>query len=161
MLICMAWHRHLASRYGGSTFLSCFCPRFFYWRFPSEFKEQERGEIIIPAGVLGGGWHNTNDIPPAGAIRLQTWGGDKGAGKRGLGGAGTHVLYDKTSRVEGVTTTGHRPETKMGFVCRLGTGLAWRDATEEDNDGDGALRCVNWDKAGFPGGTPNITRLAP
>ena len=39
MLICMAWHRHLASRYGGRTFLSLFFFACLFWA-SSEFLEQ-------------------------------------------------------------------------------------------------------------------------
>jgi hypothetical protein len=55
MLICMAWHRHLASRYGGSTFsvISFLSPLVFNGRLSPEFTEQgKRRGTIIPAGIF-------------------------------------------------------------------------------------------------------------
>lgn len=80
MLICMARHRHLASRYGG---LTCYFVFFYFEGTRLRFFLGAEGSltgvfgagdksIIIPAGIFwGGGTSNTDDIPPAGAIRLE------------------------------------------------------------------------------------------
>lgn len=104
-----------------------------------EFLEQERREIIIPAGIFWGEGErresNTDDIPPAGATRLETGGRD---GKTWQPGTWRrHNIYDK-SQVESITTT-----TGGAFfevVCQLGwarPGAETARERERDDDGNG------------------------
>lgn len=76
MLICMAWHRHLASRYGDSTFSSCFCSPLvsLFFFFLGGFHRSSRskgGKQLYRHGGFGMILNNTDDIPLAGAIRLE------------------------------------------------------------------------------------------
>jgi hypothetical protein len=84
MLICMARHRHLASRYGGSTcyLVLFFVPlalfsHLFWWRgpFTGVLGAGEERNHYTGRNLLGEGERresNTDDIPPAGATRLET-----------------------------------------------------------------------------------------
>ena len=116
---------------GARLFCHLFVPVFFIGGFHGVLGAGEGRDHYTGRGFGGLGITHTNDIPPAGAIRLQTFGGEKRRGKGQALVAQAHTFY-MTRRAE-----------SMGFVCRLG--LAWpgaRGATEEDNDGDGALRSV-------------------
>lgn len=131
---------------GARLFCHLFVPAFFLSAVSIGVLGAGEGRDHYTGRGFGGlGITHTNDIPPAGAIRLQTFGGRERARERaGFGGAGTHVLHDKTSRVGRSHDNRASTKDEDGFCLPPGTGLAWRarGATEEDNDGDGALRSV-------------------
>ncbi len=99
MLICMAWHRHLASRYGGSTFFIFLIPLYYFsgrarTRSPAagprggvsqEFLEQagKAGEKpIIPAVLFFRGHQTRTIFPPCWRHSLREtrwWSGTRGA----------------------------------------------------------------------------------
>jgi hypothetical protein len=139
MLICMAWHRHLASRYGGSTF---FChlslsPLVLMGGFHRSSRSRGRGEepLYRQGFFLGGINHGRYPACWRHSLRYH----EERGGRHGFGVAQAHnTSFMTRAESRGLTTTGRTRQKEEGkaLFCRLG----WaRPGAKPTRDDEGSL----------------------
>lgn len=112
---------------GDSTFLSSFCPGFFFIGGFQRSSRSRRGErSLYRQGFWGVGHHTQTISRLLAPFAYKLLGRERAREGQAFGGAGTHVPHDKTSRVERSHDNRASTSNEDGFCLPPGTGLAWR-----------------------------------